>query len=465
MAAAPLANGPWLFWAGLFAVAAPFGIAAGVDPRMAIAGALAIGLLLLTIANLTAGLVGFVALSFIELVPSLGGPTLSLSKVAGAVLAISWLAGISSNQYERLFPSVHPLLSFTMIAFVAWNLLSLVWATELGPVIVSVSSFALSFALFPIVFSAVREKHHLRLLLLAFIGGAAFTAVYGVIAQPNATSLATSPAAASGLNRLAGTIGDPNELASLLAAGVALSTAIIFNPRESAVMRLATAGAATLMLFGIFLTVSRGGLVALTAIFLTAALAGGRHRAQAIIGGVAAATVLLVLFFGVASPQARERVTANDGGSGRTDIWQVGWRMVEDKPFTGVGAGNFQSTSIHYLVAPGVIRDDEYFVDEPSVAHNAYLQVLAETGIVGLALFLAVIIGCIAAAVRAQWQFRRNDDREGQLLTTAVLMAIGGLLGAYFFLSEEHSKHLWLLLSFGPALLAISSRGQRPDAG
>ena len=85
-------------------------ILAGVDPRLAIAGALALGLLLITIANLTAGLVGFVALSFLELVPSLGGPTLSLSKVAGAMLALSWLAGISTNQYERLFPSVHPLL-------------------------------------------------------------------------------------------------------------------------------------------------------------------------------------------------------------------------------------------------------------------------------------------------------------------------------------------------------------------
>ena len=87
--------------------------------------------------------------------------------------------------------------------------------------IVSVSSFALSFALFPIVYTALRDEAPISAwLLLAFIAGAAFTAVYGVIAQPNATSLATSPAAASGLNRLAGTIGDPNELATLLAAGI-----------------------------------------------------------------------------------------------------------------------------------------------------------------------------------------------------------------------------------------------------
>jgi hypothetical protein len=44
-------------------------------------------------------------------------------------------------------------------------------------------------------------------------------------------------------------------------------------------------------------------------------------------------------------------------------------------------------------------------------------------------------------------------------------MAIGALLAAYFFLSEQHSKHLWLLLSFGPALLAISRHSQRADAG
>jgi O-antigen ligase len=462
--AARLDYGQVAFAGVLAMVAAGFGVVAGIDGRAAIAGAVALAILMLTIINLTAGLVAFVVLSFVELVPSVAGPTLSLAKVVGGVLALSWLAGVANNRYGRLFPSIHPLFTFSVTAFLAWNLISVIWAIDSGATYVSTVSFLLNFMLFPIVFSAVRTKVDLRYLILAFIAGAAFTAGYGVIAQPNATSFATSPAAASGLNRLAGTIGDPNELASLLAAGIALSAVIVFNRRENPVMRVAVAAAALAMLLGIFLTVSRGGLVALAAMILTATLIGGRHRPQALLGGLGIAAVLAILFFGVATPQARDRVTANDGGSGRTDIWQVGWRMVEDRPATGVGSGNFPHASIRYLVAPGVIRSDQYLVDQPSVAHNAYLQVLAETGVPGLAMFVGIIAACIVAAVRAQREFRRRQDRGGELMTIGVLMAIGALVAAYFFLSEQQSKHLWLLLSFCPALLAVSRSSPDPDA-
>ena len=44
-------------------------------------------------------------------------------------------------------------------------------------------------------------------------------------------------------------------------------------------------------------------------------------------------------------------------------------------------------------------------------------------------------------------------------------MAIAALLAGYFFLSEEHSKHLWLLLSFGPALLGDSASATAESAG
>lgn len=455
---APLAPRTWLLPGLLASLAAACGVLAGADAAMAIAMALAIVLMVVTIVSLTAGLVGFIVLSFLELVPAATGPALSVAKAAGLVLAVSWLAGVASGQFKRLFPSVHPYLTFVLLAFLAWNLVSIAWAEDPEPAYVSVASYALAFALFPIVFSALRTKRHMLWMMTAFVLGAAFTAIYGVLTQPNAAALATSPAAASGLNRLEGTIGDPNELASLLVAGVALSGVIIFNRNVAAPFRLGVTFCTLLMLIAVFFTLSRGGLVALGALGLTAILASGRHRLQAALAGLAVAGVALVFFFGVASPEARDRIIKNDGGSGRTDIWKVGWRMVEAEPLLGVGAANFQTASVHYLLAPGAIRYDEYLVDIPAVSHNLYLGVLAETGVPGLTLFLLIVIACIAAAVRAQRTFRSRDDPEGELMATCLITAIGALLAAYFFLSEEHSKHLWLLLSFCPALLAIARR-------
>ena len=59
---------------------------------------------------------------------------------------------------------------------------------------------------------------------------------------------------------------------------------------------------------------------------------------------------MVVYFAAVARVDQRDRVTTVNGGSGRSDIWKVGWRMVEDKPVIGVGSGNFNVSSIHYLL-------------------------------------------------------------------------------------------------------------------
>ncbi len=91
--------------------------------------------------------------------------------------------------------------------------------------------------------------------------------------------------------------------------------------------------------------------------------------------------VCVVAYIGVLAPSdARDRIIANDGGSGRTDIWKIGWRMVEDKPIAGIGVGNFQTSSIHYQIRPGAAAVRTDLADNPSVAHNSYLEIWAELG-------------------------------------------------------------------------------------
>ena len=170
------------------------------------------------------------------------------------MLAISWLASAAAGERRREFPSEHPVLSFALLVLLGWTLLTALWAAQIAPVEVSTISFALNFALFPIVYSAVRTTAEVRQIMVAFIIGAVLAAAYGVIAQPNASALAASSTAATGLNRLSGTIKDPNELATVLAAGVGLSTALIFDKSRSFFVRAATLGAAGLLLTGILLT-------------------------------------------------------------------------------------------------------------------------------------------------------------------------------------------------------------------
>jgi O-antigen ligase len=162
----------------------------------------------------------------------------------------------------------------------------------------------------------------------------------------------------------------------------------------------------------------------------------------------------------IAPEHAVERITHPEagGGSGRKDLWTVGWRMVNAHPLTGVGAGNFRVVSVGYLLRPGPTQRDIYIVTEPKVPHNIYLNVLAELGAVGFALFLIVLVSSLRSLVRAARTFARQGDTTMEMLTRGLLIALFGFLTCEFFSSALYSKQLWLLLALGPALHALADR-------
>ncbi len=133
--------------------------------------------------------------------------------------------------------------------------------------------------------------------------------------------------------------------------------------------------------------------------------------------------------------------------------------MFHDKPVTGVGAGNFPVSSIHYLLEPGAINAYKYVVEAPAVTHNIYLQVLSELGLVGLSLFLTIIVLCLSCSIRAAITFRKREEVGSEALARGLFVALFGLLAALFFSSQLYSKQLYLLLATAVALLAISRRG------
>ena len=94
----------------------------------------------------------------------------------------------------------------------------------------------------------------------------------------------------------------------------------------------------------------------------------------------------------------------------RLTIWTVAWRMAKDNPIHGVGIGNFEEESINYVLEPGTTYRTDRVIDNPGVAHNSYLGPLAEIGIVGVSMLIAILGFSVACAVRAAQRFARNDD-------------------------------------------------------
>jgi O-antigen ligase len=402
--------------------------------------------------------VGVAAVGFLSFVsgalPSSG--SLSLDKVAGLLLAVAWLAHLSKARAERDFFTDHPRMAWAIVLFLGWASVTLLWASQEGEGLSAIFRYLPNMLLLPIAYTAVRSRRDLIFVIGAIVFGAVVAAVFGILQPPDANFVE------EGAGRATGTIGDPNELAAALVVGLALAAGLTLYRKSSLPLRLGAALAIPLCAAAIFLSLSRGGLVALGVTLVAGTFLAGRWRYA--LTGILVLTALsgFVYFSQIASQAARLRVTTASGGSGRTDLWTVAWRMIKAHPIEGVGVGSFQPASASYVLRPGTIkRADLIFSTRPKVAHNTYLQVLTEMGIPGLALFMTLVIGSVACALRAAHIWLKAKNTGMDALSRSVLLGLIGMLAADFFITETYGKLLWTMLAIPPAMLALARAEQK----
>jgi O-antigen ligase len=164
---------------------------------------------------------------------------------------------------------------------------------------------------------------------------------------------------------------------------------------------LAVAGSG-LMVIGIGLSQSRGAWLgaAVAAVCLLLAWSGSTRRllipcalggalALAVaVSGVLPAPVLdrlgqTVEYFGVFDVRTVQLTSDNWSVVERMAHWQAGWYMFLDNPWLGVGAGNYAQAYPNYYVAT--------WLDPLGHAHNYYINMLAELGVVGGGLLLLLL--------------------------------------------------------------------------
>lgn len=435
----------WFWPVALAGLAAPVGVLAGINPELAIATALAFAFLLVVFADLSLGLAVFAYVSFIELAPF--GLNDALARLA---LVIAFFAVIATRRRGELeLYSVHPLVTGAFVIFVGWAGLSAVWSESPSMALLSAERYGLDVILLLIVFAAVRTREDLGRVLIAMMLGAVTAAVYGLVAPTGVDA-----------GRLETTLLDPNLLAAALVAGAALAVAVRSMYRSPVIRAVATI-CGLMCVVAVWLTASRGALVAFAICLVAAIVLADRWRPQVLLATVAIAVAAFGYFAVVASDDVRERLTEPTRGEaqlnqGRTTIWQVAWRAFEDNPGQGVGAGNFRIASRHYVLQPGTLGRSDQILEDPKVVHNVYLEVLTELGIVGFVLFGFAVGFCLYALIVAARLFERAGQPDMQMAAIAIAIALLGVLAANFFISDQYGKQLWLLLGLGPATLAMA---------
>lgn len=95
-------------------------------------------------------------------------------------------------------------------------------------------------------------------------------------------------------------------------------------------------------------------------------------------------------------------VTSMSSASDRTEMWKNGWEIFKKHPIIGNGLNTFY---VNYAK----VRRDAYRDKKGSYAHNCYLQMAAEIGVIGLVSFLvfvtAILVKCFQSAKKIKEPF------------------------------------------------------------
>ncbi len=253
-----------------------------------------------------------------------------------------------------------------------------------------------------------------------------------------------------------GDMFDPNDLAFF--ALTFLPFGCIFLAGEGHFRRLLSAGAIS---SGLLLTVhtgSRGGFIALALVCVLTVLSKSGAVTRWMKGVILVAAVPCLLFMLFGADTSRYSTILNPEGdynyydeTGRLAIWERGIDLMVSHPATGVGVGCFGEAIADERSAAGL-------TPRWQTAHNAFIQVGAETGIPGLALFIAMTYTALAGFLRV----KRSGASED--LTRIAEMGFIGLVGqvtSIMFLSQAYSPY-WVFYMALPTVLLKLSAQERP---
>jgi O-antigen ligase len=426
------------------------GLAAAVKIGFGIGALVGVLFVPVVMLNVPFGVLAWIPAIFVERVPAFSfGPTLIAFMVAAAwLLALPATRGHVAEVLRR-----HRFL-FTMLALLlVWTTVSILWASDRGEAASHFVRWYTAGAAFLIVATVFSTRRLVIGACVAFVLGATLSVLVGFVPGDVAIRGDINEDEAA---RLAGSLGDPNFLAAGVVPAIALTFGLMSTTRRPG-FRWALAGALVILAGGLVATGSRGGLIAIGVMAIAAVSLERGRRLQL---GVLVVTMVAVagLLTAYTSSASIDRLRDFETSNGRVDLWGLAINMTEDNPVNGVGINNYRAEAVQYLQEPGFLEDAEFLFASPHVAHNTYLQQLAETGVVGVGLLLAVFGAAVAATGSGARAFLDRGDGDMAALGRALLVAQLGVLTTSMFMSNGPDERIWVLLALGVALASVAFR-------
>lgn len=238
--------------------------------------------------------------------------------------------------------------------------------------------------------------------------------------------------------RAGGLANQPNITARYLVIAFVFLTYLLSSTRKPFLRVLIILGI-VITFIGVFFTLSRTGIVLLIVAVGLLIFSSGNKRALVIFLVVGFATFLLINFSsGIVDILNTILPSIEQGGNTvglRYSLWQAGWRMWLDHPVTGVGIGLFTENLPTYAYELPAWRWN-------LVAHNTYVSILAETGLVGLVLFVSMIFFSLRnfLAINKGWSAEILSLRNTWLIVFITIL-IGSVTK-----NDHYEKFFWFIM-------------------
>jgi O-antigen ligase len=260
---------------------------------------------------------------------------------------------------------------------------------------------------------------------------------------------------------------DPNDTAALLVATIPI--ALVIGGRRGILGRVFFGAIAFLALAALVKTGSRGGLLGLVAMFVALiAVSRGRQRMNVIAFAVGGG----LLFGGLAKDQLGERfrtvLTVNadynmSEEDGRIEVWKRGLGYMMSNPVLGVGFDNFP-------IAEGTLSSKAQDASRRrgirfTAAHNAFVQIGAELGVIGLAAFVTMIVTAAVGCWRVARDTSPEADPDDVAWARAAFVAIFGLTVSAIFLSLAYHAMLACVITLCTGVIVSSAARREGAAG
>ncbi|HRZ86199.1 MAG TPA: O-antigen ligase family protein [bacterium] len=261
-------------------------------------------------------------------------------------------------------------------------------------------------------------------IMTAVVGAVSLFAVAQHIVTPDTALGVLKPFEYRG--RLSGTLLSPNHFGNLVAVAIPVLVSLLATAGETAVtkrrfgplLRAAMLLGIAAMAAALIMTRSRGSMIAALAGLGVLAVGMLVQRPVKRSALIAVLALIVVIPAGMMAGRCGRAggAKAYEGDRARVAVWQDTVEMIRRRPLAGYGLGSYR-WEFPAFKREGISRVVDY-------AHNDYLQIAAETGAVGLFLFLAVAGMVVAQGLQTGYTSKPGGTLAFGL-TAAMIAGLG----------------------------------------